>query len=294
MLEVTPSIRHAMASGLPAVALETAVLTHGLPNPFNLQVMFEMIAGVREVGAHPAVIALQDGAARVGLDDAAIERLATTDASKVSLRDIAPLLAAGGSGGTTVAATLAIAHAAGIEVFATGGIGGVHRGDAGDVSADLDALARYPLIVVCSGPKSLLDLPRTVEALESRGVTIILWNTDVMPAFYATSSGIRLPHRVETPSDVASIASAHAAIGLKHAILVTVPPPRQHALEIDEVESLSDRAHAAAREAGVNGAALTPFVLERMSALSEGRTLAANRALLVENARIAASIAMAL
>jgi pseudouridine-5'-phosphate glycosidase len=295
VLQVAPAVARALEAHEPVVALETAVLTHGLPRPANLAAALEVRDAVTEAGALSATIAVVDGAVRVGLDDDGLSALAAdTAARKCSLRDLALAVAGGGSGGTTVAATVVAAHAAGIGVFATGGIGGVHRGSPEDISADLPVLGAYPLVVVCAGPKSLLDLPRTLEVLETHGVPVLGWRCERMPAFYVADSGLPVTARVESAAEVAAIAAARDALGLRHALLVTVPLPEALALAAAEVEDAVALAHDEAAEAGLHGAALTPFVLGRVVSLTDGRSLAANRALLVRNARVAAEIALAM
>lgn len=293
-----PGVREAIAARHPVVALESTVIAHGLPRPTNLQTAHLLEADIRDAGALPATIAIADGATVVGADDALLERLATDpDVRKVSTRDLAPLLARGRSGGlgaTTVATTVEIAAAAGIAVFATGGIGGVHRGAERtlDISADLGALARHPVCVVCAGAKLILDLPKTLEVLETLGVPVIGFGTDELPAFYARSSGLRLPHRVDDAMAAALIVRAQLERGA--GVLVTVPIPSQDALDRGEMEREVDAALAAAERAGVSGAALTPFLLGRMGDTTSGRTLAANVALLRNNARVGAAIAQQL
>jgi len=293
-----PGVREAIAARRPVVALESTVIAHGLPRPTNLETARLLEADIREAGAMPATIAIADGAAVVGADDALLERLANEpDVRKVSTRDLAPLLArgrAGGLGATTVAATVEIAAAAGIAVFATGGIGGVHRGAERtlDVSADLGALARRPVCVVCAGAKLILDLPKTLEVLETLGVPIIGFGTDELPAFYVRSSGLPLVYRVDDAMAAAQIVRAQLERGA--GVLVTVPIPTEAALDRAEMEREVDAALAAAERAEVSGAALTPFLLGRMSDTTSGRTLAANVALLRNNARVAAAIAQRL
>lgn len=293
-LAISREVREALDARRPLVALESTVIAHGLPRPVNLETAREMERAVRSGGAVPATIAIADGQAVVGANDALLERLATEDGvAKVSLRDLAPLLAGrqGALGATTVAASVEIAALAGIEVFATGGIGGVHRGAERtfDVSADLGAIARSPVCVVCAGAKLVLDLARTLEVLETLGVPVVGLGTDELPAFYVRSSGLRVPHRVEDPAAAAGIARAQLARGA--GIVVAVPIPERDALGREEVEREVERAIAEARRAGVGGAALTPYLLRALGELSEGRTLAANVGLLRRNAEVAAAIA---
>ena len=293
-----PGVREAIAARRPVVALESTVIAHGLPRPTNLETARLLEADIRGAGALPATIAIADGATVVGADDVLLERLARElGVRKVSTRDLAPLLARGRSGGlgaTTVATTVEIAAAAGIAVFATGGIGGVHRGAERtfDISADLGALARHPVCVVCAGAKLILDLPKTLEVLETLGVPVIGFGTDELPAFYARSSGLRLAYRVDDAMAAALIVRAQLERGA--GVLVVVPIPAPDELDRAEMEHEVDAALAAAQRAGVSGAALTPFLLSRMSDTTSGRTLAANVALLRNNARVAAAIAQRL
>ena len=293
-----PGVREAIAARRPVVALESTVIAHGLPRPMNLETAHLLEADIRGAGVVPATIAIADGAAVVGADEALLVRLATEpDVRKVSTRDLAPLLArgrAGGLGATTVATTVEIAAVAGIAIFATGGIGGVHRGAERtlDVSADLGALARHPVCVVCAGAKLILDLPKTLEVLETLGVPVIGFGTDELPAFYARSSGLPLAHRVDDAIAAARIVRAQLERGA--GMLVTVPIPAEAALDRLEMEREVDAALAAAERAEVSGAALTPFLLRRMSDTTSGRTLSANVALLRNNVRVAVAIAQRL
>jgi pseudouridine-5'-phosphate glycosidase len=311
LTRIHPEVTETLARGGAVVALESAVITHGLPRQLNVRIAREMEAVVRSEGATPATIAVLDGAICVGLSDDDLDRLADApDARKCGTRDLALAVAAGrskggsgdaigdaigsGAGGTTVSATARIAWAVGIRVFATGGIGGVHRGSGFDVSADLVELGRTPITVVCSGAKSLLDLPATVEVLETQGVAVLGYRTDRFPAFYVAASHLPVTARIEEPSDVASVVAARDALGLPGAILVTVPVPAGQALAWDEIERIVQQATADAAAEGATGPAVTPRVLARMAEISDGRTLSANRALLVNNARVAARIAVAL
>lgn len=294
-LSVHPELRTALSAGAPVVALESALLTHGLPRPINLELARRMQAEIQRAGALPAMAAVIDGAPTLGLSPEQLERLSLDDsAAKVSRRDLGPLRAAGRSGGTTVAATLYLAHAAGIRVFATGGIGGVHRGDGGDISADLLELARRPLAVVCSGAKAILDLPRTVEALETVGVALVGYRTEQFPAFYARSSGLPLASHVQTVHELAAALRAHLELQVESSLLVCVPCPEPEALVWEEIEHQLAQAEQAAAEAGIRGPALTPFLLEQLAELTGGRALAANLALLRNNASIAGELAVAM
>lgn len=279
----------------PVVALESALITHGFAYPANLGIARRMEAAVREEGALPATIAVLEGETRVGLSNEELARLASDEAArKVSLRDLPIVLAEGASGGTTVAATMHLARQAGISVFATGGIGGVHRDQPEDVSADLSALASIPIVVVCSGAKAILDLPRTLEILETHGVPVIGYGVDDFPAFYSRRSGLAVDARVETPEAVAQMVTARDSLGLSTALLVCVPVPKDHELSAEEAEAAIAQAVAQAEEADVSGKELTPFLLARIVELTRGRARRANEALLVNNAHVAARIARAL
>ncbi len=275
------------------MALETAFLTSGLPADVRLDVAEEMATTVREEGANPAFIGVLDGDAIDGLEYKDLVRLAGSG-TKLSTRDLPIAIAAGGSGGTTVAATLFLAHRAGIIVMATGGIGGVHQGTGSpDVSADLLELSRTPAVLVCSGAKAILDLPATVEKLETLGVTCIGLGTDEWPGFWTVSSGLELGQSVENAEQVAAVWRESRRLALQGALLVCVPPPADQALTEAESAGAVERALADAQTEGVEGQRLTPFLLDRIVAYTDGRSLAANRALLVNNARVAASIARA-
>ena len=278
------------------VALETTVIAHGLPYPQNLETAHRLEAAVRAHGGTPAWCGLLDGRLRVGLATAELERFAQDPAmAKVSRRDLAPLLATGGSGATTVAGTMILAHAAGLAVFATGGLGGVHRGvaESFDISADMAELARTPIAVVCSGAKSILDLPKTVELLETLGVPVLGLGCDRFPAFQVTSSGLPVDRRCETPAAVAAIIRVQRQLGAG-GLVVGVPVPAKDALQSREVEIWVAEALAAARADGVTGKAITPYLLQKLAELSGGSTLDANIALLENNAARAAEIAVAL
>ncbi|MCB2214190.1 pseudouridine-5'-phosphate glycosidase [bacterium] len=279
----------------PVVALESAVITHGLPRPTNFELASDMEADVRAEGATPATIALLDGKIRVGLDEAQRQTLANMDGTrKISLRDFGIALAEGLSGGTTVAATLFVAQKAGIRVFATGGIGGVHRGAPFDVSADLSQLGRSPVLVVCAGAKAILDLPATMEVLETQGVPVIGYQTDTLPAFYTRSSGLPVNYSVDTPEQAAAIAVDSWEAGLRSAVLLVVPPPADSALPEEQMEKAIAAALADAESRGIHGAATTPFLLGRVSELTGGESLQANLALLRNNAKVAARVAVAM
>lgn len=292
-----PEVRAALAEGRPVVALESTLITHGLSYPANLEVARAMEAAVRGEGAVPAIMAILGGKITVGLAEDELEYLGTRPRQavrKCSRRDLPIAVGRGEDAATTVAGTMVVAHQAGIEVFATGGIGGVHRGHPFDVSADLIELGRTPVTVVCSGAKAILDLPLTLEVLETQGVPVLGCGTDTLPAFYCLSSGLPVDVRVESPEDVAAIVRARRALGLTQATLVTVPVPAEEALPGEEAEAAIEEAIRQADAAGIAGKDVTPFVLARVVELTAGRSQRANVALLVNNARVAAGIARAL
>jgi pseudouridine-5'-phosphate glycosidase len=294
-LAVHPEVAAALAARRAVVALESTVIAHGLPRPQNLAAARELEEEVRGLGPTPATIAIADGQAVVGADDAMLVRLAEDPAvAKVSLRDLAPVLARRGVGATTVAATVEIAARAGIAVMATGGIGGVHRGAerSFDESADLEAISRHPVCVVCAGAKLVLDLALTLERLETLGVPVVGYGTDELPAFYVRSSGLPLSHRVDDALAAARVAREQLARG--GGIVIAVPIAAGDALDPREAEAEIARALERAERQSVRGAALTPFLLGELSDATGGRSLAANLALLRQNARIAAQIALAL
>jgi pseudouridylate synthase len=294
MIDLSDDVRSAIEAGSPIVALESTVLTHGLPRPRNLEVGLAMEDAVRAAGATPATVAVIDGVPVVGVTRERLGRLAsTTDALKISTRDLPLAAATGADGGTTVAATLFLAARCGIRVFATGGIGGVHRGDAHDVSADLGELARTPMLVVCAGAKSILDLAATREALETAGVLLLGWRTDELPAFYARESGLAVDARVDTAAEAAAVMREHRRLGLPGAVLLCVPPPPEAALDAAEVERAVTGAVERARRRGVGGRRLTPLLLTAVAEATGGRSLEANVALLLRNARVAAEVAVA-
>ncbi|NLF52013.1 MAG: pseudouridine-5'-phosphate glycosidase [Leptolinea sp.] len=293
--KITPEISAAIKNMNPVVALESTVITHGLPVPQNLELARNMEQIVNEGNALPATIAVLDGQVHIGLEDAELENLASSrDSHKISARDFGPAAAHRWNGGTTVAATLIACRMSGIRVFATGGIGGVHRGSNFDVSSDLIELGRSQVIVVCAGAKSILDLPATLEVLETQGVPVVGFGVDEFPAFYSTSSGLRLESRVDTAEEVALIAKAHWKTGLKSAVLVVAPPPPADAISPQVVEAWISRAEKDARLANVHGNAVTPFLLSRLAEISGNSTLKTNLSLLKNNAAIAAQIACAL
>jgi pseudouridine-5'-phosphate glycosidase len=295
-LDIHASVRDALKVRKPVVALESTVISHGLPWPDNLQTVRAMQQAIVAEGATPAVIGIYRGRVGIGLDDQVLEYFARADGiAKASRRDIAALLALGKDGATTVAGTMMCAAMAGIRVFATGGIGGVHRRveETLDVSADITELGRTEVAVVCSGAKSILDLPKTMEVLETQGVPVIGYGTNTFPAFYTRDSGLCLDVRVDTPEAAARIVRTHQHL---HAggMIVANPIPESASLDPVELEGWILQAEADADAQGMTGKALTPFMLDRLSTLSGGRTLAANKSLLQDNACVAARIAVAL
>jgi pseudouridine-5'-phosphate glycosidase len=277
------------------VALESTVISHGLPYPQNVALAREMEEIVRAHGAEARTVGVIAGELLAGLNDEQLERLATSqNVRKVSRRDLPIVVARKLDGGTTVTTTMWIAHRFGIQVFATGGIGGVHRGDGTDVSADLQELARTPVIVVCAGAKAILDLPATLEYLETFGVTVVGYGTDDFPAFYSRSSGLPVDVRCDTAAEVAAIWRAKQDLGLAGGLLVTVPVPAEDEIPAEEIEPVIEQAVAEANERGLRSAQVTPFLLARIAELSGERSLQANLALLKNNARVAAEIAVAL
>ena len=287
----------ARASGTAVVALELTIITHGMPYPQNVAMAGEVEAIVRAEGAVPATIAVVDGIVRVGLDAAEVEDLAgRRDVLKLSRADLAYAVATGRTGATTVAATMIAAERAGIEVFATGGIGGVHRGAelSFDVSADLEELARTGTIVVCAGAKAILDLRKTLEVLETKGVPAVGYQTDDFPAFWTPSSGLAAPLRLDHPAEIAAFQAARRALGIDGGMLVANPVPAEAAIDREEVEGWIAAALADAEAEAIAAKAVTPFLLDRIFALSGGRSLETNIALVRSNARLAARIAVAM
>ena len=297
-LAIGEEVRTALAERRPVVALESSLIAQGLPVPHNLETALQAQAAVRESGAVPATTALEDGRIVVGADEALLERLADPDRSvaKAGSRDLGLLLAARRLASTTVSATMRAAHLAGVAVFATGGIGGVHRGASTsfDVSSDIDELAATPVAVICSGAKSILDLPATLELLESRRVPVVGFGTDELPAFYSTSSGLRLPHRVDSPEAAAATIAVHRSIPGAGGLLIVQPPPADLALDRADVDGWLAEAMRDAEAQGVVGGAVTPHLLGHLARASDGRTLRVNIGLIVANARLAGRIASAL
>ena len=297
LLHVACEVQEALAAGKPVVALESTIITHGMPFPDNLLMAQEVEAIIRTEGVTPATVALVDGTVRVGLNPAELERLAgAKNAAKASRRDLAALLVKRADAGTTVAATMIAAHAAGIAVFATGGIGGVHRGAAEsfDISADLLELARTPVAVVCAGAKSILDIPKTLEYLETHGVPVLGYGTDDFPAFYTRSSGCKVGHRFDTPGDLAALIHAQRLLGLRSGIVIANPIPEADALPAESIEATIAAACREAESSRVSGKELTPFLLSRLNELTGGASLTANIALVKNNAALAARVAVEL
>jgi len=294
LLNIAPEVGNALRDQRAVVALESTVIAHGLPRPQNMETAQRLETVVRNEGGVPATIAILDGKLFVGLSDYHLQLLADgNDIKKISTRDISVAVAQGWNGATTVASTIWIANRAGIKVFATGGIGGVHRGSLPDVSADLPELARTPIIVVCSGAKIVLDLPATREWLETHGVTVVGYQCDELPAFYSRRSGLAIDVRAESPVDVTGIFHAQQALGLESALLVVVRVPAEFEVPAEELQQVLNTALEDAERKGITGAALTPFLLSQMAERSGGATLRANIALLENNARVAAAIARA-
>jgi pseudouridine-5'-phosphate glycosidase len=299
-LEVAPEVAEALARGGPVVALESTIISHGMPWPDNLATALEVEAVVRDAGAVPATIALVAGRLRIGLDEPGLAALAGGrgggEVLKASRRDLPALVVAAATAGTTVAATMYLAHRAGIPIFATGGIGGVHRGaeHTFDVSADLTELGRTPVAVVCAGAKSILDLPKTLEVLETHGVPVIGYGTGEFPAFFSATSGLAVDHRVDDPVRLAAVLRAHRDLGAGGGVLVANPIPAAAALPAAEIDGQIDRAVADADRLGITRKDLTPYLLGRINELTGGRSLTANIALIKNNADLAARTAVAL
>ena len=293
-LQIHPTVADALSAGQPVVALESTIITHGMPFPSNLDTALAVEAAVREGGAVPATIAILDGRILVGLEEAELRGLAALhNVAKVSRADLPSVLASGAAGSTTVAATMICAALAGIKVFATGGIGGVHRGAelTFDVSADLQELARSPLAVVCAGAKAILDLPKTFEVLETLGVPVIAFGSDALPAFYSRESGLAAPLRCDTAEQVAAVMATKWGLGLGGGLVIANPIPPQDEIPMAVMETKIAAALDEADARGIHGKEVTPFLLGRLEALTEGASLAANVALVRNNARLAAAVA---
>lgn len=291
---IKDEVRRALRLNQPVVALESTVITHGLPPPTNLGLARDMEAAVHADGATPATIAVLRGQIRVGLTDDELVEVAGHSTMKISRRDFATAIAKKASGGTTVAGTMFAAHKVGIQVFATGGIGGVHKEARFDVSPDLQALASTQMIIVCAGAKSILDLPSTLEMLETLGVPVLGYGTDEFPAFFSRQSGFKTSARADSPQEVANFARAHWDIGMPSAVLVCQPIPAENEIPRAEIDPIEEIASKEAQEKRIGGQALTPFLLQRVNELTEGKSMRANLSLLLNNARLAAQIAKAM
>ena len=294
--DMTPEVAAALADGAPVVALESTIITHGMPFPQNLEMARRVEEEIRKGGATPATIAVIEGRIRIGLDDAAMERLAKTPQAqvmKLSRADLAVCVASGRTGATTVAATMICARLAGIEVFATGGIGGVHRGAeiSFDISADLQELAQTPVTVICAGAKAILDLPKTLEVLETLGVPVIAYGQDQLPAFWSRESGLRAPLRMDSAAEIARAAATRRALNIPGGQLVANPIPAGAEIPRATIAPIVDQALADAARHRIAAKAVTPYLLQRIFELTEGRSLAANIELVMNNARLGAGIA---
>ncbi|MEH6629746.1 MAG: pseudouridine-5'-phosphate glycosidase [Halopseudomonas aestusnigri] len=296
-LDITPEVATALAQGQAVVALESTIIAHGMPYPKNVETAREVEEIIRNQGAVPATIAVLDGRIRIGLNDADLERLGQAkDIAKLSRRDLPMIVARKGDGATTVAATMICAALAGISIFATGGIGGVHRGAEGDfdISADLDELSKTSVAVVCAGAKSILDLPKTLEYLETRGVPVIGYKTEQFPAFYCRESGLNAPLSAQDPETIASMLSVQSDLGYESGAVIANPIPETHAMDAAEMDRVISSALSSAHKDGVVGKAITPYLLSKIVELTEGRSLEANIALVKNNAVLAANIAVKL
>ena len=297
-LDVAPEVAQAIADGRPVVALESTIISHGMPYPQNVETALAVEQIIRENGATPATIAVIGGRLKAGCTREDIEHLgkAGTAITKASRRDLAMLCARGQDGATTVTTTMMIAHMAGIQVFATGGIGGVHRGaeTTMDISADLEELAQTPVMVICAGAKAILDLPLTLEYLETKGVPVIGYGTGELPAFYTRHSGLKVDYRLDTPAEVAAAFSAQRELNIKAGMLVTNPIPEEYSMPAEVINKAIDQALAEAKQQGIHGKETTPFLLARVKDLTGGDSLDANIQLVFNNARVASAIAVEL
>ena len=296
-LDVNPEVAAALAEGKPVVALESTIISHGMPYPQNVETALNVERIIRENGAVPATIAIIGGRLKAGLSAEEIEYFGKkgTDIAKASRRDLAVLCARGEDGATTVTTTMIIAHMAGIKIFATGGIGGVHRGaeTTMDISADLEELGQTPVMVVCAGAKSILDLGLTLEYLETKGVPVIGYGTEELPAFYTRKSGFKVDYRIDTPEELAAAFVAQQELGMKGGMLVTNPIPEEYAMPLDTINAAIDQALRECEEKGIHGKDTTPFLLARVAELTGGDSLASNIRLVYNNAALAAKTAVA-
>ena len=297
-LIISPTVKAALMAGEPVVALESTIISHGMPYPQNVETALKVEEAVREAGAVPATIAVIGGQLKAGLTAAEIEYLGKQGpaVTKASRRDLPVLVARGADGACTVATTMIIAHLAGIRVFATGGIGGVHRGaeTTMDISADLEELGRTPVLVVCAGAKAILDLGLTLEYLETKGVPVIGYGTEELPAFYTRTSGFKVDYRIDTPEEIANAFRAQQEMGLGGGMLVTNPIPEAYSMDPARINAAIDQAVADARRLGIHGKETTPYLLARVKDLTGGDSLSANIQLVLNNARLAAHIAKSL
>ncbi|MDY3992063.1 pseudouridine-5'-phosphate glycosidase [Evtepia sp.] len=296
-LDINPEVAQAVAQGKPVVALESTIISHGMPYPQNVETALRVEQIIRDNGAVPATIAILGGRLKAGLTKEEIEYLGKKgqDVIKASRRDLAALVAKGEDGATTVTTTMMIAHMAGIPIFATGGIGGVHRGaeTTMDVSADLEELAQTGVTVVCAGAKAILDLKLTLEYLETHGVPVLGYQTEELPAFYTRTSGLQVDYRVDTPEELAKIMKVQRDLGLKSGILVTNPIPQEYSMDADRINAVIDQAIQEANEKGIHGKETTPFLLAKVKEITGGDSLDANIQLVFNNARLAARTAAA-
>ncbi len=295
LLVYSSEVKAALADAKPVVAMESTIISHGMPYPQNVKMAGTVEQIIRDNGATPATIAIMDGKIRIGLEPEDLQTLATAeDVAKVSRRDLAEILAAGKTGATTVATTMICAHYAGIKVFVTGGIGGVHRGveHTMDISADLEELGKTPVTVVCAGAKAILDLPRTLEYLETKGVPVIGYQTDVFPAFYSATSDYKLNSRADTTAEIAERMKYAEILGLAGGAVVTVPVPKVHEIPHAEIDGIIEQALAEMEQAGISGKDATPFLLAKIVELTDGRSLKTNIQLVYNNAKVGARIAI--
>jgi pseudouridine-5'-phosphate glycosidase len=297
LVEITPEVKAALEAGKAVVALESTIISHGMPYPQNIQMAQKVESIVRSAGAVPATIALMDGKIKIGLTAQELEVFASSSGvAKVSMRDLPGIIARKQLGATTVATTMYAAHLAGIKVFVTGGIGGVHRGfeETMDVSADLEELAQTDVVVICAGAKAILDLPRTMEYLETKGVPVIGYRTDVLPAFFTAKSDIPLVERADSPEEIAKIILAKAQLEMRGGMLVVNPIPEEYSLDHEIIDQVIEGAVQAAQEQGVSGKNITPFLLSEITKRTEGKSLEANLHLVYNNALVGGQIAAAL
>ena len=297
-LDISPEVKAALSAGKPVVALESTIISHGMPYPKNVETAMLVEKTIRDNGAVPATVAIIGGRLKAGLSPEEIEYLGKTGrgVAKVSRRDLPVIVARGADGATTVTTTMIIANMAGIQVFATGGIGGVHRGaeTTMDISADLEELSQTPVMVICAGAKAILDLGLTLEYLETKGVPVIGYGTDELPAFYSRRSGFGVDYRIDTPAELAAAFRAQRDMGLKTGMLVTNPIPEEYSMDPEIINSAIDRAVAESREKGVRGKEITPFLLARVAELTGGDSLESNIKLVLNNAALASRTAVEL